>query len=137
MQNYRDESFILQFLSPKVMREFGMMHLAGDEDEPFMTVDRTAGDDDFAAIRSALAAQYRVEAITPDISVVRYRRETDRALLLRHQSLRGKRLSKDDAERTLQYLRQLWGYPVTLESLGDDGKPLEHFYNGLTPLTAF
>ena len=37
--NYRDESFILQFLSPRLIREFELFHVLDDANEPNLRVD--------------------------------------------------------------------------------------------------
>src|SRR3546814_17360748 len=37
--NYRDESFIAQFLSPHLIRNWRLFHLVADEDEPALRVD--------------------------------------------------------------------------------------------------
>src|SRR5476651_2437926 len=82
MQNYRDESFLLQFLTPKLVRDFRLMAIQSHEGLDHWTVSDTAGSDGFKSIRSQLAAGYRLEAAMPEISVVRYGRDTDRKLVL-------------------------------------------------------
>ena len=37
--NYRDESFILQFMSPAVMRQLRLFHVRDDAEDPTMVVD--------------------------------------------------------------------------------------------------
>ncbi len=122
MQNYRDESFILQFLSPKVMRDFRMMHIQTHEDLDAWVVNETASREGFEGVRENLAAAHRMEVFLPEIAVVRYRRDTDRALMLRHQSYRGKSLNRAQAESTLRHLRFLWGYEVYMESVDEKGR---------------
>ena len=39
--NYRDESFILQYLSPRLIREFGLFHVLDDASEPNLRVRRS------------------------------------------------------------------------------------------------
>jgi len=53
--NYRDESFILQFLSLKVVRQLKLFALHMDEEIDFYQVTRTHDDDDLIRIRKALA----------------------------------------------------------------------------------
>jgi spore cortex formation protein SpoVR/YcgB (stage V sporulation) len=43
MQNYRDESFLLQFLTPKLVRDFKLMNIQTLEGLDHWTVDHTAG----------------------------------------------------------------------------------------------
>ena len=124
MQNYRDESFLLQFLTPKLVREFRLMAIQTGEGLDHWTVTETAGADGFKALRSQLAAAYRLESYMPDISVVRYGRDTDRKLVLQHQSYNGRTLIAEETEQTLQHLRWLWGFEVSLESLDQSGRSL-------------
>ena len=51
----------------------------------------------------------------PDIQVVRYDRDGDRSLTLRHQRRRGRPLTEATAE-VLAHVRRLWGFPVRLET---------------------
>ncbi|MDE3011873.1 MAG: SpoVR family protein, partial [Pseudomonadota bacterium] len=50
MQNYRDESFILQFLSPKVLRDFKLMHIHTDQDDEAWDVKATASVEGFEEV---------------------------------------------------------------------------------------
>jgi stage V sporulation protein R len=122
MQNYRDESFLLQFLTPKLVRDFRMMNIQTREGLDHWTVTDTAGPDDFKRIRSDLSAAYRLESTMPEISVVRYAHDTDRRLVLHHQSYNGRTLLKPHAEQTLKHLRWLWGFDVSLETIDQNGR---------------
>jgi stage V sporulation protein R len=124
MHNYRDESFILQFLSPKVLRDLKLMHIHTDETDDAWEVMQTASVEGFEAIRRELAANHRMELYLPEISVVRYRREQDRSLLLRHQAWHGKMLEAEQAEKTLAQLKYLWGYDVSMETVDAQGRVL-------------
>jgi stage V sporulation protein R len=127
MQNYRDESFLLQFLTPKLVRDFRLMNIQTREGQDHWTVDHTAGPEGFKAIRSQLSAAYRLESAMPEISVVRYAHDTDRKLVLQHQSYGGKTLVKSQAEQTLKHLRMLWGFDVSLETVDQNGATLSVF----------
>jgi stage V sporulation protein R len=127
MQNYRDESFVLQFLTPKLVRDFRLMNIQTRQGLDHWTVNDTAGADGFRAIRSQLAAQYRLEAVMPEISVVRYGRDTDRKLVLQYQSYGGRSLVEDETTQTLKQLRQLWGFDVQLEAVDESGAVLKTY----------
>jgi stage V sporulation protein R len=125
MQSYRDESFLLQYLTPKLVRDFRLMTIGTREGLDHWTVNDTAGPEGFKAIRSQLAAAYRLESYMPEISVVRYGRDSDRQLLLQHQTYDGRVLLADEAEQTLKHLRWLWGFDVKLEVLDQSGRILK------------
>jgi spore cortex formation protein SpoVR/YcgB (stage V sporulation) len=84
-------------------------------------VANTASSEGFKAIRSHLAAQYRLETYMPEISVVRYGRDSDRKLTLQYQSYHGRGLVEDETLQTLKQLRQLWGFDVQLEAVDQNG----------------
>jgi stage V sporulation protein R len=121
MQNYRDESFLLQFVTPKLVRDFRLMNIQTDEGQDHWTVCHTAGAEGFKSIRSRLAAQYRLETWMPEISVVRYCRDTDRKLVLQYQSYHGRSLVEEQTAQTLKQLRHLWGFDVALEAVDQNG----------------
>jgi stage V sporulation protein R len=127
MHNYRDESFLLQFLTPKLVRDFKLMNILTREGLDHWTVTGTAGSASFKDIRSRLAASYRLESSIPEISAVRYARDTDRKLVLHHQSYDGKVLMKAQAEQTLKQLQLLWGFDVSLESIDQEGRTVKTY----------
>jgi stage V sporulation protein R len=127
MRNYRDESFLLQFLTPKLVRDFRLMNIETGEGKDHWTVSNTAGPEGFKAIRSQLAASYRLESYMPEISVVRYGRDSDRKLTLHYQSYNGRMLQEDEAAETLKHLRGLWGFDVSLEAIDQNGQMLKAY----------
>ena len=127
MQNYRDESFLLQFLTPKLVRDFRLMNIQTREGLEHWTVNDTAGPEGFKAIRSNLSAAYRLESVMPEISVVRYAHDSDRKLVLHHQSYNGRMLIKNHAEQTMKHLRLLWGFDVSLETIDQNGRTLKTY----------
>jgi stage V sporulation protein R len=127
MRNYRDESFLLQFATPKLVRDFRLMNIETSDGKDHWTVSDTAGPEGFKAIRSQLAASYRLESYMPEISVVRYGRDSDRKLTLHHQSYDGRMLLEDEATQTLKHLRELWGFEVSLEAIDQNGQTLKAY----------
>ena len=127
MQNYRDESFLLQFVTPKLVRDFRLMNIQTREGQDHWTVSNTAGPEGFKAIRSQLAAQYRLETWMPEISVVRYGRDSDRKLVLQYQSYQGRSLVEEQTVQTLKQLRTLWGFDVRLEAVDQHGSVLRTY----------
>src|SRR6202045_2745092 len=69
--NYRDESFISQFLSPRLMRHLRMFHLHDDPNERAgVKVDAIHDERGYRRVRRELARQYDVGYIDPNIEVV-------------------------------------------------------------------
>jgi stage V sporulation protein R len=115
MRNYKDESFIAQFLSPRLIREMRLFALADHEDEDTLFVDSIHDDHGYRRVRRVLAAQYAHESRVPDVQVLRYNRDGDRSLELRHFAHRRRPLT-DAANEVVKHLRRLWGFAVRLET---------------------
>ncbi|WP_372426911.1 SpoVR family protein [Salinarimonas chemoclinalis] len=115
--NYRDESFILQFLSPHLMRKLKMFHVVDDEDEPDLEVRAIHDERGYRKLRRALAMQYDVAHTDPDIQIVDVDLAGDRRLILQHTMLNRVGLEESDTRRTLQHLADLWGYDVLLREV--------------------
>ncbi|HEX2134864.1 MAG TPA: SpoVR family protein [Microvirga sp.] len=115
--NYRDDSFIAQFLSPRLIRHWRMFHLADHPDEPELRVDAIHNERGYQRLRRTLARQYDVAQTEPVIEVVDVDLPGDRRLLLQHSVVDGHLLHEEDARRVLQHLADLWGYDVVLKEL--------------------
>jgi stage V sporulation protein R len=115
--NFRDESFVLQFLSPAVMRRFRMFRLLDDTAETTLLVDAIHDDPGYRDIRRSLARSYDVGENDADVQVVDVDLAGDRRLLLHHRTRSGQLLAPRDAERTLRYVAALWGYDVRLQEV--------------------
>jgi len=126
--NYRDESFIGQFLSPRLMRRLRMFHLHDDpEERAGVKVDAIHDDRGFRRIRRELAKQYDVGFIDANIEVVDVDLAGDRRLMLRHAVVKGAQLNEADARRVLQHLADLWSYDVSLVEVDAADKVLKEY----------
>jgi stage V sporulation protein R len=113
--NYRDESFISQFLSPRLMRQLRMFHLHDDPAETAgIRVDAIHDERGYRRVRRELARQHDVGFIDPNIEVIDVDLAGDRRLMLRHAVVKGALLNEVDAKRVLQHLADLWSYDVSL-----------------------
>ncbi len=121
MRNYKDESFIAQYLSPQLMRELRLFAIIDDDRQSAYEVSAIHDDAGYRRLRSALAAQYHLGNREPDIQVWRADRRGDRSLTLRHQQ-RGRRPLAPASADALKHLARLWGFPVRLETVGPEGR---------------
>ena len=124
MRNYKDESFIGQFLSPRLMRQFHLFAVADHEEESELTVDAIHNEQGFKRLRRLLALQYNRDQQLPDIQVVRYEQAGDRSLTLRHQQNR-KRPLTEETDEVMKHLARLWGFTVRMQTCDDQGKELD------------
>jgi spore cortex formation protein SpoVR/YcgB (stage V sporulation) len=126
--NYRDESFISQFLSPRLMRHLRMFHLHDDPAESAgIKVDAIHDERGYRRVRRALARQYDVGFIDANIEVVDVDLAGDRHLMLRHTVLNGAQLNEVDAKRVLQHLADLWTYNVSMVEVDATDKVLKEY----------
>jgi stage V sporulation protein R len=115
MRNFKDESFLAQYLSPRLIRDFHLFAIADHAGEDALVVDSIHDEHGYRRVRKLLSQQYAQEAWVPDVQVVRFERDGDRSLTLRHQRRRGRPLSAA-ADEVVAHLRRLWGFPVRLET---------------------
>jgi len=117
-ENFRDESFILQYFSPTVMRNLRLFSVADDASENYMEVGAIHNMSGFRRLREKLAAMYDIGMHEPNIQVVAADLEGDRILHLRHETHDGRTLSPKTKETVLTHITALWGHEVELEETG-------------------
>jgi stage V sporulation protein R len=121
MRNFKDESFIGQFLSPRLMRAFRLFAIVDDEKVPTLEVSAIHDEAGYRTVREAMSRQYDLGAREPDIQVWSVNLRGDRSLILRHAQHNDRPLH-DSAEEVLKHVARLWGFPVHLESVGSNGQ---------------
>lgn len=130
VENFKDESFIQQFLSPKVIRNFRMFAVHDDEQDPKLTISGIHNKQGYATVRTALSKQYNIGYQTPDIQVYNVDRWGDRTLTLRHYMVNKRPLEIESTIDTLRYMTHLWGYKVVLESVDESENVRAMYYVG-------
>jgi stage V sporulation protein R len=121
MRNFKDESFIAQYLSPRLMREFRFFAIHDDERQSKLNVSAIHDEPGYRALRLKLAEQYNLGSSDPNIQVWNVDLRGDRSLTLRYFTHQRRPLSPE-AEVTLDHLAYLWGFTVRLEQQGADGE---------------
>ena len=112
---YRDESFIQQYLSPRVMRELRLFACTDEAEDPYVTVSGIHDEAGYRELRDTLAQSRDISITDPEILVSDVDLLGDRVLHLRHVMRDGVPLEDKTREATLAHLRSLWGYPVVLQ----------------------
>jgi stage V sporulation protein R len=121
MRNFKDESFIAQFLSPRLMRELHLFAVRDDDREESLEVTAIHEESGYRALREALADQYNLGSREPNIQVFNVNRRGDRSLTLRHFRYNRRPLA-DSSDEMLRHVRRLWGFDVRLESVDEQGR---------------
>lgn len=121
VEEFRDESFIEQFLSPNIIRKWNLFSVEHHERHGVVT--QISDDIGYRKIRSDLAATYATVSRIPDIVVHSARMKGDRTLTLEYRPYNGRSLHKANAEKTVQFVKLLWGYPVEVLEKSEGTKP--------------
>jgi stage V sporulation protein R len=116
MRNYKDESFIGQYLSPKLMRDFRLFAITDDEKQSELEVSAIHDDNGYRRVREALSRQYDLGSREPNIQVWNVNLRGDRSITLRHFQHNDRPLD-DGAQEVLKHVARLWGFGVHLESV--------------------
>ena len=121
MRNYKDESFIGQFLSPKLMRDLRLFTIHDDEQQRELEVAAIHDESGYRQVREALSQQYDLGTREPNIQVWSVNLRGDRSLTLRHFQHKDRPLD-DSAQEVLRHVARLWGFGVQLESANAKGE---------------
>jgi stage V sporulation protein R len=121
MRNFKDESFIGQYLSPKLIRDFRFFSILDEESSEHLSVAAIHDTSGYRHVREALSRQYDLGAREPDIQVWNVNLRGDRSLTLRHTQHKNRPLS-ESAEEVLKHVARLWGFGVNLESVDSAGE---------------
>lgn len=122
MRNYKDESFISQYLSPKVIRDLKLFVVVNDANQNELEVTEIHDEAGYKKIRELLAQQYNLSMIEPNIQIYNVDKRGDRSLTLRHIRRDNRPLEANDATEVMKHLYKLWGFAVKLESVNDQGQ---------------
>jgi stage V sporulation protein R len=116
MRDFKDESFVLQFLTPKVIRDLRLFGIVDDDQEEEYEVAAIHDSSGYRKVRELLAAQYNLGDREPNIQIVQANVRGDRSLILQHNEHQRRPLS-DSSDEVLRHLHRLWGFPVRLETV--------------------
>jgi stage V sporulation protein R len=124
MRNFKDESFISQYLSPKVIRDFHFFAVLDDDKKDKLAISAIHDEAGYRYLREQLAGQYNLGNREPNIQVWSVDTHGHRALTLRHNQYLRRPLNNQTGE-VLKHVARLWGFDVILETVDPEGKVLE------------
>jgi spore cortex formation protein SpoVR/YcgB (stage V sporulation) len=123
---YRDDSFIQQFLSPTVTRQMKLFSIVDDKSQSEIEVDAIHNPETFDKLRYNLACSYDLANYEPQILVVNANMEGDRTLSLEHRRVEDRDLDKN-TRILLNHIHRLWGYSVVLRSVSPAGNEIHRY----------
>ena len=119
MQNFKDESFILQFLSPRLIREFKLFSVLDDDTKSEIEITHIHDEEGYKHLRELFSTQYNLSMNEPNIQVVDVNINGDRSLSLHHIQ-HNRRPLTDEAQEVVKHLHRLWQFDVHLHSYRDN-----------------
>jgi spore cortex formation protein SpoVR/YcgB (stage V sporulation) len=132
--DYRDESFILQYLSPALIRKMRLFKIHDESDSPHMEVAAIHNERGYREVRKALARNYDIAHLEPDIQIVDVDLAGDRRLILQHYVENGMMLDEVEAIRVLRHIANLWGYEVRLLEIEPGTDAVLKTYEDVAPV---
>ena len=123
MQNFKDESFISQYMSPNIIRQFKLFSILDDDKKNYLSISAIHDDLGYQEIRQTLSQQYNLSNLEPNIQVQSVAISGDRSLTLRYIPINRIPLDKS-CQEVVKHLHRLWGFNVTLEELNEQGEPI-------------
>ena len=117
MREFKDESFIQQFLSPKLIRDFGFFAFIDDEEDDELEITAIHNSNGYKKVREVLANQFNLNHSEPNLQVYDVDLRGDRSITLRHYMHNNRMLEEESTEEVMKHLMRLWGFDVKLESV--------------------
>lgn len=121
MRNFKDESFIAQYLSPRLIRELRLFSVMDDDKKSELEVSAIHNDEGYREIRRKLSEQYNLSSNEPNIQVYNVNLRGDRSLTLRHVRHKRRPLG-ESTDEMLKHVARLWGFTVRMETVFEDGR---------------
>ena len=120
MRNFKDESFIAQYLSPHIIRELKLFHIVDDDRHPELVVGAIHNEQGYQQIRESLSKQYNLSNVELDIQIFSVDMEGDRSLTL-HYTQQNRVPLGNTTHDVLKHLHSLWKFPVILKAVDING----------------
>lgn len=121
MENFKDESFISQYLSPKLIRDMKLFNIHDDDKNSFIEVSAIHNDNGYKEIRHKLSEQYNLSILESNIQITEADINGDRSLTLCYTRQNHVPLSHSYQE-VLKHLHYLWKFDVKLVEDKGDGE---------------
>ncbi|AHM58872.1 SpoVR family protein [Flammeovirgaceae bacterium 311] len=116
MENFRDDSFILQYLSPKVMRDMKLFAITDDEHKKEYLINAIHNERGYKKVREQLSQQYDRISYVPNLQVSSVDTHATNKLSLTHYMHNDRKLEPENSKKVLEQIRYLWGFPVEIHS---------------------
>jgi spore cortex formation protein SpoVR/YcgB (stage V sporulation) len=120
VENFKDETFVLQYLSPKVIRDMKLFSIDDKEDDDHYEVEAIHDEQGYRKVRQSLSENYNRARYIPEIQVFNVDVYGDRTLTLSYTSNNEKDINLHNMDEILEAISDLWGFNVRLIQDDDD-----------------
>lgn len=120
VENFKDETFVLQYLSPKVMRDMRLFELSDEQTSNFYKVSSIHNEKGYRKVRQSLSEFYNRSRYVPDIQVYNVDVYGNRSLTLEYTPVDSKDLDLNEVDKVLPHIKHLWGFPVKIVQRGQE-----------------
>ena len=131
--DFRDESFVLQYLSPALIRKMRLFKIHDVSANPEMDVTAIHNERGYREVRKGLARNYDIAHLEPDIQIVDVDLAGDRRLIIHHLVENGMLLDEAEAVRVLRHIANLWGYEVRLLEIDPASEAVMKVHEDVAP----
>ncbi len=122
--NFKDEGFLLQYLTPNIMRKLKLFSVLDDSGKPHLEVAHISNEVGYRELRSNLAKTYEYARHIPDLAITEARIKGDRQLTLKHTTVDNIPLNEKEKNEVLKHMKVLWGYDCKVVSDASPTRPL-------------
>ena len=120
VENFKDETFVLQYLSPKVIRDMRLFEIDDQMENNYYEVSSIHNENGYKKVRESLSQSYNRSRYVPDIQIFDVDVFGDRTLTLEHTPINKRGLDSNGIRKVLPYVEHLWGFPVRIIENGKE-----------------
>ena len=120
VENFKDETFVLQYLSPKVIRDMRLFEIDDQMENNYYEVSSIHNENGYKKVRESLSQSYNRSRYVPDIQIFDVDVFGDRTLTLEHSPINKRGLDSNGIKKVLPYVEHLWGFPVRIIENGKE-----------------
>lgn len=106
---YKDESFVLQYLSPKVIRKLGLFTFSNNPDDDYYEITGIQNDEDIYKIRKSLSESYELDNYRPYFEVSQIDR-LDNVIEIRYHIYKDREIDGYDYSILADAIERLTGF---------------------------
>lgn len=126
MENFKDESFISQYLSPKVIRDMKLFGVNDNSASNEVIITDIHDPDGYRNVIELLSTQYNLSQAMPQLAILDANIRGDRTLTIKHDMINNIFLNKKDMSPMMHHIKTLWGFDIEIVGVNPAGDVLEH-----------